>query len=152
MDADDSASTNIFDLPDHCLLAVMQLLVDNPVSLFSAAHAHSWLHQVAAVVLDRISTKDATQDKVNSMLPYLDKYGEAVHHLSLTNLGWTPTPTGHRYGRGASKVSLRELPSTLYLSSLELVDCQVQLQPGNVFQGLVQPECRSSSCSSRTAH
>jgi hypothetical protein len=52
-------------LPDPCLLAVLQHLADDPVSLCNAARAHSRLHQAAEIVIGSISLKIKMQDQLD---------------------------------------------------------------------------------------
>jgi hypothetical protein len=118
----------LLQLPDPCLLAVLQCLTDDPVSLFSAARAHSRLNQAAVVALSsiKVTVKNAQQLDY-SLLPYLDKHGQHVNSLAVQ-------------GRCVSSVKLRELPANLQLTQLQLEgNLRVQLQPRDCYQGVLRP-------------
>jgi hypothetical protein len=120
--ADTSPPSLLLELPDPCLLAVLQCLADDPASLFSAARAHSRLHQAAVVALSRITvTMKTTQQQYGSLLPYLGKHGQHVDSMAIQCGVW------------------HQLPDNLQLTSLQLDGALVQLQPGNGFQGVLRP-------------
>jgi hypothetical protein len=126
---------SLVDLPDPCLLAVLRCLAYDPVSLFSAARAHSRLHQAAVVALSIITVMHKTQQQLDdSLLPYLGKHGQHIDSMVLQ---------GHlvtRWGQDPAKqLQLQQLPTNLQLTSLQLDRCNVQLQPGNGFQGVLKP-------------
>jgi hypothetical protein len=105
----------------------MHCLADQPASLFSAARAHSRLHQAAVVVLSSIAVTLKTQQQLeDSLLPYLGKHVQHVDTLKVC---------GCSFG-----LSLLQLPSKLQLTSLQLQQLAVQLQPGRGFQGVLRPE------------
>ncbi len=69
------ASPSLLDLPDPCLLVVLQCCAnDSQPSLFSAARAHSRLHKTAAV-LHSFKAVLHEQQQVNSALFHLSKHG-----------------------------------------------------------------------------
>ena len=68
----------LVDLPESCLLAVLQHFADHPASLFSAARAHSRLHQAAVQVLSSIDVQTATQQQVDSLMLYTDRHCQHV--------------------------------------------------------------------------
>jgi hypothetical protein len=118
---------SLVDLPDPCLLAVLRCLADEPVSMFSAARAHSRLHQAAVVVLSRIRASVKNQQQLdNGLLPYMGKHGQHVDSLAV-RCDWGTPP------------SLRQLPTSLQLTSLQLEGVSVQLQPDLAFQGVLRP-------------
>jgi hypothetical protein len=55
MESGPQAVFPLLQLPDACLLAVLQCCADEPCSLFSAARAHSRLHQAAVLAASSIS-------------------------------------------------------------------------------------------------
>jgi hypothetical protein len=78
-----SAST-LLQLPDPCLLAVMHCMTDHHVSLFSAARAHSRLHQAAVLALSSIKVVVKTQQQLDhSLLLYLGKHGQHVNNMAV---------------------------------------------------------------------
>ena len=117
--------SKLLALPDPCLLAVLQgLASEDQRSLFCAARAHSRLHQAAVVALHSIKVHVGEQQQMDSVLLYLDKYGQHVDSIHLVGMEW-----------GA--VTLCQLPSHLQLSSLQLELLHLQLQPGNGSHGVL---------------
>jgi hypothetical protein len=115
----------LLQLPDPCLLAVLQCqgLADCPVWLCSAARAHSRLHQAAVLALNSVNKVITSQQQVDdSLLPYLRKHGQHVDSVALTAT--------------AEGFSLCQLGPILQLTSLELKRLNLQLQPGNGFEGV----------------
>ena len=123
---DDSAPL-LVQLPDPCLLAVLQCCASDLRSLLSAARAHSRLHQAAVVALSSISVGEITQQQqqVDGLLQYLSSHGQHVQSLDLVP--------------GDAILYMRQLPRNLQLSSLALECMDLQLQPGGGFQGVVRP-------------
>jgi hypothetical protein len=112
-------------LPDLCLLAVLQFCAANSqCSLFSVARAHSRLHQAAVAALRSINIDVRDQQQADSALLYLHRHGSHVNRLQL----WGPL---------RKQLTLRQLPPSLHLHSLELSGRTVQLLPGKGFQGLL---------------
>lgn len=71
MSSDESAPSLLLALPDACLLAVLQCCAANSQrSLFSAARAHSRLHQAAVLALHSVTATVNTQPKANDALLY----------------------------------------------------------------------------------
>jgi hypothetical protein len=97
--------------------------------MFSAARAHSRLHQAAAVALHNITVRVTDQQQLDGVLLYLGKHGQHVDSILL----------GVSENRDAAEPSLglRELPPNLQLSSLQLLDLNLQLQPGHGFNGVL---------------
>jgi Leucine-rich repeat (LRR) protein len=118
----------LVQLPDLCLLAILERMANEPRSLFSAARAHSKLHQTAVLALRNISTKVRSQGQLHSLLLYLGKkkQQEAVQRLRLWGIG--------------AGLQLRQLPCQLKLDSLDISSIDVQLQPGNGFVGVMQSQ------------
>ena len=124
-------------LPDPCLVAVLRYTYgadeyekDAP-SMFSAARAHSRLHQAAVLAVSSIKAHLMKQQQVDSILLYLTKHGK--HILSLEVVGpWD-------YYRLDSAATLQQLPhqSLQGLSSLCFSHLRLQLQPGGGFQGVL---------------
>jgi hypothetical protein len=99
--ADAESAPLLLQLPDTCLLAVLQCLADDPASLCSAARAHSRLHQAAVLELNSIRKSINTEQQLDSsLLPYLAKHGQHVNHIYLYVPFLSSRPT----------VSLRQLP------------------------------------------
>lgn len=70
-------------LPDPCLIAVLQhCAADDQCSLFSAARAHSRLHQAAVQVLYGIKAGVAGQLQADGVLLYLDRHRACVDQLT----------------------------------------------------------------------
>ena len=119
--------TQLLQLPDPCLLVVLQNCADDLHSLFSAARAHSRLHQAAVQALSSITVSGIQQQQqVDGLLRYLSKYGHQVDSMDLTC---------SRFDR----IRLCQLPDHLHLSSLKLAHPELQLQPGSGVQGVVRP-------------
>ena len=87
---------SLMQLPDPCLLAVLQCCADDAVSLASAARAHSRLHQAAVLALSNITAYSRTQQHVDSSVVYLFNHGHHVDSLVLKGPGGSaagsPTP------------------------------------------------------------
>lgn len=71
----------LLQLPDPCLLAMLRCCADDPRTLFSAARAHSRLHQTA--VLAASSVKAVLHQQADSVLQYLESYGQHVSSITL---------------------------------------------------------------------
>ena len=124
---DQQEPMQLLQLPDPCLLAVLQCCADDPRSLLSAARAHPRLHQAAVAALSSVSAEGITQQQVvDNVGLYLSKHG---HHVSSVSVA----------GVVCGKLKLRQLPPNLQLDKLSLTDLLLQLQPGSGFQGVVQP-------------
>lgn len=118
-------ATSLLDLPDNCLLAVLQFCADDDLcTLFSAARSHSRLHQAAAAALDSIYATPKQQQRVDGVLYYLSLHGQHIDGLDLE-------------GKEDCSISLFELPASLQLTSLELNGFLLQLQPGGAFEGVL---------------
>ena len=129
--ADTSPASLLLQLPDPCLLAVLGCLADDPASLFSAARAHSRLHQAAGEALSSITVTVKTQQQLDhSLLPYLGKHGQHVNSMTVRG-DWDTS--------ALATVRLRQLPTCLHLTSLRLKgQLCVQLQQGHGFQGVLR--------------
>ena len=115
-------------LLDPCLLLVLQCCAaDDPRSLFSAARAHSRLHQVAVVALRSITARVSQQQQIEGVMAYMGKHSQHVNSLKLTWAGHTPL----------HYPPLHQLPQQLQLTSLQFDHFSLQLQPGNGFQGVL---------------
>ena len=68
----------LLQLPDACLLAVLQCCADDPRSLFSAARAHSRLHQAAVLAASSVTVVRNRQQRLDNVLLYLANNGEHV--------------------------------------------------------------------------
>jgi hypothetical protein len=120
-------TSQLLQLPDPCLLVVLQCCADDLHSLFNAARAHSRLHQAAVQALSSVTvSRIQQQQQLDGLLRYLSKYG---HQVDLMDLACS------RFDR----ISLCQLPDHLHLSSLKLAHLDLQLQPGSGVQGLVRP-------------
>jgi hypothetical protein len=119
-----ACSSSLLQLPDPCLLAVLQCLAGDPAGLFSAARAHSKLHQAAVTVLRDISIEHKTQQQLDeSLLPYLGKHGQHVSSIKVHGM-WHSTV-------------LRQLTPNLKVTSLDFYGFNLQLGPGNGLQGVL---------------
>jgi hypothetical protein len=119
----------LLQLPDACLLAVLQCLSDDATSLCRAARAHSRLHQAAVLALSNIHKVITTRQQVDgSLLPYLRKHGQRCGSITLME-----------YNADGDTVSLRQLVPSFHLTSLHLERLNVQLWPGNGFEGVLGP-------------
>jgi hypothetical protein len=131
----------LLQLPDPCLLGVLRWCADDHRSLFSAARAHSRLHQAA--VLAASSVKAVLHQQADSVLQFLESYGQHVSSIALEGAGdyvendsaeededkkYTPLHT-----------TLLQLPHHKLqgLSSLSCRFLHLQLQPGGGFQGVL---------------
>jgi hypothetical protein len=81
----------LHELPDPCLLAILSCLTEEPRSRFSAALAHSKLHQAAVLALKDAapSSIEAVLDKqqeVKGMLLYMEQHGQNASSISLERL------------------------------------------------------------------
>jgi hypothetical protein len=125
----ETAPTTLLDLPDTCLVAVLQCCAAHDQrSLFNAARAHVRLHQAAVLTLRSVNTEVPNQQQLDSVLLYLRpvaKHGQHIDSISIGDVG------------GRDSVVLQQLPPTLRLSSLQLSRLTLQLQPGNGFQGVL---------------
>jgi hypothetical protein len=68
----------LLQLPDPCLVAVLRCCADDPCSLFSAARAHSRLHQAAVLAASSISTVLHDQQQLDSVLLYLNSHDQHI--------------------------------------------------------------------------
>ena len=101
---------SLLQLPDTALVAVLQCCADDQRSLFSAARAHSRLHQTAVQALSSVVSVVSQQQQQDSLLLYLGKHGRHVSSIELRAVQpvWPVT----------WRVTLRQLPPNLQLSSL----------------------------------
>jgi hypothetical protein len=120
MDGNDEASSLLLQLPDPWLLAVLRCCAEDPRSLFSAARAHSRLHQAAVLAASSITAIVSCQQQADSVLQYLRIHGQHVNSLAIQSVAET------------GMVTLFQLPhSTLQgLSSLSLDNLVIDLQRG----------------------
>jgi hypothetical protein len=118
-------------LPDPCLVAVLQHCGGDLISLFSAARAHSRLHQAALLALSSISVANARQEQVDGLVQYLSEHGRQLNSVEVMNV---------RERRSAgSKVLLRRLPPNLQVDRLNLTGICLQLLPGCLAGSFSQP-------------
>ena len=126
-----AASLSLVELPHSCLLRVLQCCAaDDQRSLFSAARAHSRLHQLAVEALQRVTAQVSQQQQLHGVMAYLGQHGQDVDTLDLTGC-WSEE------GDRVLKVSLRQLPPQMQLSSLQFDKLRLQLQPENGAQGVL---------------
>jgi hypothetical protein len=121
----DSLPSWLLQLPDPCLEAVMCCCASDPRSLFSAARAHSRLHQAAVLAASSIQADVSDKRHVNSVVRYLTNHGQHVHSAAMHSVG--------------EIVSLSRLPHSKLqgLSSLRFRDMRLQLGPGNGWPGVL---------------
>jgi hypothetical protein len=123
----------LLQLPDPCLLAVLQCCSSDLVSLFSAARAHSRLHQAAVLALSSIPfNRVKQQQQVDGLLQYLSAHGQ---HVNIMEVGLRYPPY---YVCSGTRITLRQLPPSLQLQSLKLTYMNVQLQPGHGSLGVLR--------------
>ena len=120
MNHETQSASWLLELPEPCLLAVLRCCADDPRSLFSAARAHSRLHQAAVQSLNSITAVLHQQQQVDSMLLYLDNNGQHVSSLAIDG------------GEHQFWLQLQQLPHAKLqgLSSLQVSQMLLQLQPG----------------------
>jgi hypothetical protein len=115
----------LLELPDSCLLAVLQYTAAiDQRSLFSAARAHSRLHQAAVAALRSITADVPQQQQLDGVLLYLGKHGSLVDRLDLR-------------GKGDVPACLHQLPPSMHPTSLQLNCLRLQVQPGNGYEGVL---------------
>jgi hypothetical protein len=119
----------LLQLPDPCLLAVLQYCADDPHSLFSAARGHSRLHQAAVQTLSSIK---AVINQHIADIMYLAKYGSRIDSIELQT-------TDHDDSNSEHSVTLHQLPPNLLkLSSLTFRgQLHLQLHQDDVCQGVL---------------
>jgi hypothetical protein len=126
--ASKEAPMQLLQLPDPCLLRVLQCCANDLPSLFSAARAHSRLQQASVLALSSITAYDITHQRADGLVQYLSTYGHHIHSIEITGdadqLGALP-----RF----------QLPPNQQLDSLDLTFCRLQLQPGDWCQGVIRP-------------
>lgn len=105
----------LLQLPDPCLIAVLSSLIDDLPSLFNAARSHSRLHQSALVALSSITARFNSQQQLDGCVRYLSKHGGHVGGINFFS--------EHSVG---TRLCLRELPSNLQLTSLQLTACDLE--------------------------
>jgi hypothetical protein len=112
-------------LPDPCRLRVLQCCAaDDHRSLFSAARAHSKLHQAAVVALRSITLHVSQQQQIDGVMVYLGKHHQHVDSFELV-------------GAAVPSTQIRQLPEQLQLTSLQLERLFLQLKPAYGFQGVL---------------
>jgi hypothetical protein len=85
MNSTNQPASRLLQLPDTCLQEVLQRCADDPRSLFSAARAHSRLHQAAVQVASRVRAVVTERDRGIGVLQYLSNHGKHVHGLDLSS-------------------------------------------------------------------
>jgi hypothetical protein len=129
MDSRPQLQPSLLQLPDACLLAVLQCCADDLRSMFCAARAHSRLHQAAVLAASSIravvnggNILSEQQQQADIVLLYLCKHGQHVDNNRVSaTVHWL------NYKNAAS---LRELPQCLCrLKYLEARSLCLQLQP-----------------------
>jgi hypothetical protein len=126
METDQADEVSLSELPDPCLLAVLQCCAAiDQRSVLSAARAHSRLHQAAVLALRSITAVVKSQEQVNSVLLYLSKHGQHLDSVSIED------------EHGYHPLTLH-LPTalTVQLRSLQLKE---MLLVGEDFRGVLGP-------------
>jgi hypothetical protein len=124
------------DLPDSCLLAVLQCCTAGPHrSVFNIARAHSRLHQAATVALRSIHATVRHDQQRDSVMLYLARHGR---HIDSVTIYGQPEESSGVWLLSVLPLSVCQLPPDLQLSSLQLSCLTVQLLPGNGSQGVLQ--------------
>jgi hypothetical protein len=134
MASEESAAVlSLLDLPDPCLLAVLQCVAaDHQCSLFSVARAHSRLHQAAVAALRIITAVLPIQQQVEGVLHHLSVHGQHIRSINLT-------------GNDDVSGNIDALPSNLQLDSLQLSRFNLQLLPSGGCKKRARGCCASSS-------
>jgi hypothetical protein len=116
----------LLQLPDPCLLEVLCCCADDPCSLFSAARAHSRLHQAAVLAASSISTVLHHQQQLDSVWLYFTKHGQHIGGIQLA-------------GEAERRITLRQLPrqNLQGLSRLHFSELRLQLRPTDGLSGVV---------------
>jgi hypothetical protein len=112
-------------LPDPCLVEVLSYCAGDRRILYSAARAHSRLHQAAAVVDLSSITANVNQQQLDSLVEvYLWRHGQRIDSLSL--LGDLQPARGQH-----PSVLLNRLPICVHLqlASLTCERLRIQLLP-----------------------
>lgn len=124
-----ASASLLLDLPDPCLLSVLQCCAaSGPRCLLSAARTHSRLHQAAGSALSSIAAT-TTQEQLDSLVVYMSKQAQHITTISLV---------GNRCPPYYGLPRLLQLPTSLrQLDSLSLTNLAVQLQPGSGQQGVL---------------
>jgi hypothetical protein len=129
-----SAPSLLLALPDPCLLAVLQCCgAEDQRSLFSAARAHSRLHQATVLALSSITAVMTQPQQMDGVLLYLAKHGQHVSSVDLRVPG----------SNTADAPVLHQLPGNLQIESLQLEDIHLQLPTGPGHSGSCHP-CSTS--------
>jgi hypothetical protein len=117
----------LLQLPDACLQAVLRCCADDPCTLFSAARAHSRLHQAAVLAASSIRVVGRRQEQLDSALVYLANHGQHISSIEVDPDNFS--------------VELRQLPhhKMQALSSLKCSGLVLQLQPLGRSQGVLGP-------------
>jgi hypothetical protein len=132
LNASDSVSFSLLDLPDPCLVAVLRCCAEDPRSLFNAARAHSRLHHLVQIAASNISAVVPQQQQADNVLQYLAAYGQHIRSIGLAS-------GHHKFFDDPRSVKLHQLPYSQLqeLTGLKLEGLSVQLQPGWGFQGVL---------------
>ena len=127
--ANEGPASSLLALPDTCLVKVLQCCAaDDQRNLFSAARAHSRLHQTAVAALRSLTAYVPHQQQVDGVLLYLGKAGRSIDSITLQ---------GRERFKRAFAVRLRQLPPGLELTSLQLDGFHLQLQLGDGCMGVL---------------
>jgi hypothetical protein len=123
----------LLQLPDACLLAVLQCCADDRSSLFSAARAHSRLHQAAVLAASSITVWRTRDQGLDSVLLYLANHGQHVSNIEFGS-GW-----GEIVVTSDVRATLQQLPHDKLqgLTSMLCNGLDLQLQPGSGFHGVL---------------
>jgi hypothetical protein len=114
---------SLVNIMEHCAAHGLR-------TMFSAARTCCKLRQAAAVALHSITAVVAEQQKLDSMLEYLDNHGQHIDSIDLAcNVAG---------GVEGCSLTLRELPACLQLSRMHFRGFELQLQPGSGFQGVLR--------------
>jgi hypothetical protein len=126
-------------LPDACLLAVLQCCAaDDQRSLFSAARAHSRLHQVAVLAQRSITAVVAQQRQMDGVLMYLGRHWQHLYSVSI-----------HYKGVGAHHPWLDLSMYISVMTQLRSLQLSAVLLVAHDSEGLLAPtltQLRLSSC------
>lgn len=135
-----ATATSLLQLPDECLQAVLRFHAHDPITLFSAARAHSRLQQAAAVVPKTlkmaICESSRAQQQINSLLTYSSRYVPHIRSVDISSVyrwSWDMLCSPRKI-----EALVCELPAGLQLRSLRLEAAGVQLSPCGGLRGVLE--------------
>jgi hypothetical protein len=132
----DKEEARLLELPDSCLVEILQHTADDLQSLYSAARAHSRLCETAALALRSISVGNRVrQQRATSLLLYLAQHGQHADSLTLADIENYDSDE-----EWEAPLDELQLPANMQqLNSLHLTGFSFRMQPGCGSAGLLGP-------------